>query len=165
MRICINYCINCGAEYDWQASGNEWYVGHPIIYNDREYCPDCKKSIIDALALIPIKSVKTWIDTDLIDLKTLLEWEKQWKDEEKAELLRNGNLLPRMQRVFSGLYSMDRNEHSKSGQVKGRNEHSDKIFGYFYWPSTMEMGEHRITVLARMNATDGNLIKYEDEEN
>lgn len=47
----IQQCKHCGARYTYQASGQGCFDK----YNNREYCPDCYKAILDALAKIPVK--------------------------------------------------------------------------------------------------------------
>jgi len=163
MRICIQYCKNCGAEYKWQASGSNWEVDR--TYNDHEYCPECKKAIIEALVKIPKKSELKWILTDLIDFDTLLEWEKlenQEVQERYEEKLKTEEIvLPPMKRVFASLWDTETNQHSRSFMVKGREEHKNKVFMGFYWPKD-EDKEKKITVFIRQDMK-GNLIKYEKE--
>lgn len=50
------HCKHCGNQYMYQASGN----GCLNTYNDENYCPECKKAIIDTLNKIPIKFVEKW---------------------------------------------------------------------------------------------------------
>ena len=82
MRIGIVYCKNCGLKYSWQASGH-YSLDTPKEYNDSEYCPECKKAIIDALAPIEKKSIVKWIETDVVDFETLKRWESEMLEERK----------------------------------------------------------------------------------
>lgn len=49
-------CIHCNSEYEYQASGD----GCLDDLNDKDYCPECKKAIIAALAIIPKKFRGMW---------------------------------------------------------------------------------------------------------
>jgi hypothetical protein len=53
------HCKHCGTPYRYQASGYGCFDAD----NDRDYCPDCKKAIINALSEKPKKVVKKWRET------------------------------------------------------------------------------------------------------
>ena len=95
MRICINYCKNCGAEYKFQASGS-WNLNTPEKFNDWEYCPVCKEYLLNGLTnarfVVPRENrteVK-WISTDMVTKERLLQWES----EEAKEYYDNINGMP-----------------------------------------------------------------------
>jgi len=161
MRVYFNYCVNCGAKYKYQASGSTWVVDEK--YNDHEYCPECKKAILEALDKIPKKSELKWIDTDLVDLDTLLEWEKLENEEILIEY--NGKewaqKFPVMKRVFTTIWDPLSDEHSKTFQVNGREDHKDKLFCASYWPKSKKVISIRTYVRQDM---DGNLIKYKTND-
>lgn len=67
MDIRINHCKHCGIIYHYQASGEGCFAET----NDRDYCPSCKKAIIDTLNNIPIKFIKKWKIINDIKYETL----------------------------------------------------------------------------------------------
>ena len=147
MRIVIVYCKNCGAKYNWQASGN-WSLDTPKEYNDREYCPECKKAIIDALAPISKKSIVKWIKTDEVDLETLKRWKKEMLEERKLYVGDIGK-FPYIERVFPTL----------PGQyyihVQGREEYANKYFHCVYKDNEVIS----ITTKVRVDMED-NILEY-----
>ncbi|MCK9415853.1 hypothetical protein M0Q97_04265 [Candidatus Dojkabacteria bacterium] len=140
MKICITYCKNCGAEYKWQASGSYNALDIPNEYQDSEYCPECKKTIIEALSKIEKKTEITYIKTDEITLDKLL-------DIEKENLRKNP-----CRRIFANLYDTKANEHSESGEVK----YDGKTYHYFYFPS--RKNETKITKKVRLDIKTNNII-------
>lgn len=126
MIIAINRCKHCQIKYNWQASGSYWNLDTPEEYNDKDYCPECKKAIVDALSKIPKKREKVLVETDEVDLATLERWEIEERKNHKG-------LLPPMKRVFASLYNWDRQENSVTEQVNGREEHEGKVYIYNYW--------------------------------
>ena len=140
------YCINCGAEYTFQASGS-WSLNYPEKFNDEDYCPECKEAILRALNSISQKTEIKWIPTDLVDFETLKRWEKEEEEEYQKECnkkMSEGNIVfPRCKRVFAGLFRM-----SKPGQpgdsttaihIRGRENHTDKFFHCQYWRNSGEV--------------------------
>lgn len=78
----IQQCKHCGKRYTYQASGEGCFDK----YNNCEYCPDCYKAILDALAKIPVKYHPQWVEIeegkDKI-LKALSELKEKYKEETK----------------------------------------------------------------------------------
>ena len=149
MRIAICRCKHCQIKYSWQASGN-WNLNTPEDYNDSEYCPDCKKTIVDALSKIPKKRDKVSVETDEVDLATLERWEIEERNNHKG--------FPPVKRVFATLYNWDRQEHKIIRQVDGRDEHEGKVYIYNYCPSEKE--NCRILVDKEKNLETGEIIGY-----
>lgn len=154
MRIGIVYCKNCGAQYKWQASGNYWTLDTPEEYNDGEYCSECKKAIIDALAPIEKKSIIKWIKTDVVDLETLKRWEKEMLEERKVY----AGGFPYMRRVFPSLLNTETGECSKDIHIQGREDYKDKFFHCTYWENKVMS----ITTKVRMDMDD-NILEYEKD--
>ena len=68
----FKHCSHCGITYLYQASGD----GCLNELNDKDYCPTCKKAIIDALNTIPVKYIEKWklvSNIDYNDLELLKE--------------------------------------------------------------------------------------------
>ena len=151
MRIGIVYCKNCGAKYNWQASGNYWALDTPQEYNDSEYCPECKKAIIDALALIEKKSIIKWIKTNEVNLETLKWWEEENIRERKLLEGNPGHLLPHMKRVFATLPEHD------TIHIQGREEYSHKFFHCEYNRNTNELLS--LTIKVRVDLSD-KILEY-----
>lgn len=69
MKHIIARCKHCGVEYIYSASGE----GCHDELNDREYCHECKKAMIEALKRIPVKFIKAFktVNQDDLDAQTL----------------------------------------------------------------------------------------------
>jgi len=145
MRICITYCKNCGAEYHWQASGPYNALDIPKEYQDSEYCPECKKAIVEVLSKIEKKTKITYKETDEITLDDLLNIEKK-EDEERYK---KGFYC---KQIFANLYDTEVGEHSQSGEVK----YNKKTYHYFYFPS--RKNEASITKKVRIDIKTDNII-------
>lgn len=157
MKIGIVYCKNCGEVYKWQASGNHWELDTPEEYNDREYCPECKKVIIDALAKIEKKSIVKWIKTDVVDLETLKRWKREMLEERKLYVGDVGK-FPYCERVFAHCVNFETGDNTTSIHLKGREGHADKFFHCSYWEKSNEVVS--ITTKVRVDMND-NILKYE----
>lgn len=131
MRTGIIECKHCLDDYLYQYSGEP--IGDiPRELKDDRYCPACKKVIVDALSIIPKKFEYKWIDTDEVDLDTLIRWEKEWLD------VRKSSMLPLARRVFMSLYDENRQEYSITREVNGRYDKIGRTYIYSYWPSKKE---------------------------
>lgn len=150
MRTYINYCKNCGAEYQWQASGSYNALDIPKEYQDSEYCQDCKKAVVDALSKIENKTEIRSIKTDEITLDELLDIEKENLRIEQEK--NKNNFFPICKRIFSNLYDTEKNEYSISGEVK----YNRKTYHYFYFPSRKI--EAKITKKVRIDIKTNNII-------
>ena len=60
MLLEFKRCRHCGSEYDYQSSG--YYCHNP--YNDKDYCPECMKIILEALNKQSIKFTKLYMKVD-----------------------------------------------------------------------------------------------------
>lgn len=113
----ILYCKNCGAKYTFQGSGR--YIGvTPREYNDRDYCPECKKAIIDSLEKIEKKSFLDWVSTNEVTLENLLN-EKARLREEEIKKVKEDNLpnFPKLERVYASEYNLEKGEHTIQNEV------------------------------------------------
>ena len=160
MRLAIHNCKHCGTEYTHQWSGNYDAVDTPKELRDKDYCPDCKKVVNEALLLIPKKFDYKFVDTDEVDLDTLLRWEKEEAEEFQIKQESNmaGFMLPRMKRVFPSLVSHDLKESMKTEQVIGREDKKGRKYIYSYWPSKPEQA--KIRVEKYVNLITGEEVKY-----
>lgn len=77
MKTYITRCKHCGMEYTFQASGEGCFDN----YNDRDYCPTCKKAIVDALNKEPKKFVGRYKEIPLDN--NLLSTFKEIKEEDE----------------------------------------------------------------------------------
>jgi len=141
MRIVIVYCKNCGAEYMWQASGNHWTLDTPKEYNDEEYCPTCKRAIVDALAPIQKKSFIKWVEADDVDLSTIKRWYSEMLEERKVY----AGGWPYMKRIFATLPGHD------TIHIQGREEYADKFFHCLFNTKTEELISLTTKVRVDMN--------------
>lgn len=127
MHIEIKHCKNCGIEYRFQESG---YGAD--LYNDHEYCPECKEAITLALNKIPRKTIVKYMVTHLVTLEQL----EQFEVDNKNDYIKNNiGGFPRIMRVFPEAFNVELNEGTITREVYGRDEHSDKVFIYHYYPS------------------------------
>lgn len=74
MLFITNNCKHCGKTYNYQASGEGCFNK----FNDKDYCPTCKKAIIDALNNIPIRYVEKWKLISDVNYEELEELKKNY---------------------------------------------------------------------------------------
>ena len=60
MLLEFKRCRHCGSEYEYQASG----CGCRNPNNDKDYCPECMKIILEALNNQPVKFTKRYMEID-----------------------------------------------------------------------------------------------------
>jgi hypothetical protein len=155
MRTAIHYCVNCGAQYVFQWSGSYNAIGIPKEYQDKDYCPECKKAIIEALAPIEKKTEIKWLPTTEVTLKELLDHEKAVREERiAAQHDQTGFALPLMERVFAHLTNFETGEHSRDAIVKYQN----REYSYHYWDSHPE--DAKINVKARVHFGSTDIVAY-----
>ena len=152
MRIGIQDCKHCGVQYEAQYSG-ENVLDVPREYQDLEYCPECKKAIVDALSTIPVKFEYKGVQTDEVDLETLLRWEKEIEDERAQQLEKGKMLFPVSRRIFAGLYDSKNGEPQTIRQVIGKEDKKGRVYIYCYWPS--DKINNTISVQRRVNLITG----------
>ncbi len=162
MRHYYVYCQNCGDKYSYYASGHYFPE-----YNHADYCATCRKAMLEAFAKIPQKSECTWIETDEIDLNTILKWEKEVSDEYetmiKEKEAKGEFCFPRMRRVACSLAryeDMKFIEMQISGYVYGKDSKEGRYYCYAYWPSEKEQNKARITVSVRLSIPDREILEY-----
>jgi hypothetical protein len=153
-------CKHCGIEYVHQWSGNYNATGIQREYQDGEYCPECKKAIVDALAIIPVKFEYKGVQTTEVDLETLKRWEEEFLEEHRviADSNMRGNMLPISRRVFAKLVKSDFTESQVIEQVIGRDDKEGRIYVYSYWPSNID--ECIISVQRKVNLITGEPGEY-----
>lgn len=66
MLLEFKRCRHCGSEYEYQASG----CGCRSPNNDKDYCPECMKIILEVLNKQPVKFTKRYME---IDNKSLID--------------------------------------------------------------------------------------------
>lgn len=162
MRIGICDCKHCGTEYEYQFSGSWDAIDVPREYRDREYCPECMQAVVGALKAIPRKFAYKDVETDEVDLDTLLRWEKEDRDEHEQKMkdfeVQGKVLLPKSVRIFAGLRNLETGEHDIIREVIGREDKKGRIYIYCYWSS--DKSKQRITVERRVNLLTGELLQY-----
>lgn len=152
MRTGYKDCKHCGTTYTVQFSGDD-VTGIPKIYQDFDYCPECKKSIVLALEQVPVKYEYQSVRTDEVDLATLQKWEKEYLD----EMNKKGSNLSK--RIFAHVYNVEAKEHNVIEQVIGREDKTGRVYVYSYWPSKPE--EVIITVRKKINLITNEPVGYE----
>lgn len=61
MYIQNKFCKNCGAPYQYQASGEPMFGP----FNNHVYCPECQQLIVEVLAKVEKKTEIKWIVSDV----------------------------------------------------------------------------------------------------
>lgn len=160
MRTGNQECKHCGTTYTVQYSGSHDVTGIPREYQDKEYCGDCKKVIVEALSNVVKKFEYRHVETDEVNLDTLLRWEKENLEEYRILMDSNapGYLLPQAKRVFAHLMNQEMTESQVIEQVIGREEKKGRIYIYCYWPSKRD--ECTITVEKRINLLTDEEVGY-----
>jgi copper chaperone CopZ len=143
-----------------QWSGNYNATGIQREYQDKEYCPECKKAIVDALSKIPVKFEYKGVQTAEVDLETLKRWEEEFLEEQRVIANSNtgGYMLPIGRRVFAKLVKSDFTESQVIEQVIGREDKEGRIYVYSYWPSKID--ECIISVQRKVNLITGEPGEY-----
>lgn len=139
MDIQNKYCINCGADYRYQASGEP----SSVYGRNREYCPECDSAIKSSLSKIEKKTKLIWKDAkDEMSLDNLFKGlHPHWK-------------ILGLRQVYPETYREDLKEHSESGEIR-----KDGITYYYsYFPSDKENAVIKKKV--RINIETGQVIDY-----
>ena len=89
MLIVQKRCKHCGKTYGHQLSGNGDYT-----YNDANYCPDCKKVMLDALKNVPVKFEPSWKEIP-VNITNNLASLKERVLSERKEIQEYGGILMR----------------------------------------------------------------------
>ena len=131
MRTCINFCKNCGIEYKYQMSGSVWLLDTEQRYNDFEYCPECKKKIVNSLSKVKKKTEIRTIKCNDFNLDECIQFEK-----EEVDAIRNPNgSFPIARRCFMSMYDI------KSEDISKTIYFSKNSIKYYctYWPKKHEL--------------------------
>ena len=131
MKVCLNFCKNCGAEYRYQASGSHWSLDTPKEYNDFDYCPECKKVIVDVLVKIPKKTEIRCIDTNDFTLDELLLKQEEYNN--TLKLQQNG--FPTTQQIFLSVTKADLSDITTTKKININNID----YYYTYWKKSKEV--------------------------
>lgn len=137
-------CNHCSVTYAYQGSGH----GCMEPTNDPDYCPDCKKVILDALSSVPARRKKDWVVTHDVSVETLVKREADGVAKIRAE----GGLA--VTRVPMGLYDLrDPSNHNRGGvlRVEGRT------LRYDYW-TRVGMGAGVVSVEVERDAVTGEVL-------
>lgn len=165
MKICYNYCENCGIRYLWQASGStiikETSSGEKL--GTGKHCYNCDliythyhKLMQDELNKIEKKTIITYIETDEVNLKTLLEW-----DDLNYEEANKGSVFPLLRQCFPSLARQlptGKFEVERIGKVEGRENFKGKNYLYSYWPS--EKDKAKVKVQIRQDTKTKQILEY-----
>lgn len=137
-------CHHCAVTYAYQGSGH----GCMEPTNDPDYCPDCKKVILDALSSVPARRKKDWVVTRDVSVETLVKREADGVAKVRAE----GGFA--VTRVPMGLYDLrDPSNHNRGGvlRVDGRT------LKYDYWTKAgMDAGV--VSVEVERDAVTGEVL-------
>lgn len=134
-------CRHCNTIYAWQASGDGCFRE----LNDEDYCPDCKKVIVEALKSVPKKFKKIWVETDEVTYD-YLKAERAKQDE------KNGGLC--MRRVYVSLFNTEKGTR----EVNDAFDVDDKQYLVLYWNDNPD--EIKIKVLKELNIETNEITRY-----
>jgi len=163
MRITICICEHCGSKYQWQASGCYNVLETPKEYQSPDYCPECKKAIVETLNKIPVKFKEEYVETTEVTLAQLKQWEINYIEEEKEKMANSKIVIfPKFKRVFPKLYDTVNQELQVVEEVIGRDDFRERQYIYSYWPSKIE--EATISVKKRIEIATGKETGYVYEQ-
>lgn len=154
MIVSTLICKHCVIEYQHQFSGSYNALDTPREHRSDEYCPECQKTIYEALKLIPIKFKNSFVPTTEVTLDRLKQWEKDLIKEHSE----SKNVFPLCKRVFAGCMNLETGAHDVIEEVKGRDEMKGRTYIYRYWSETPE--DVKITVEKRIEIATGKEICY-----
>lgn len=126
MLIYDKFCKNCGAKYWWQASG-DYQLDSPKEYNDEEYCPECKKVIIEALAKISKKTELRYVECRDYNMKQITEFETI-----ENKKYSSPDSFPRVRRVFVYLHNMENPDDAINFERINEIKVNDINYRYLY---------------------------------
>ena len=129
MRHGITFCKNCGIEYIWQCSG-EYNLKTPKEFNDRDYCPECKEAIINALNKVIKKTELRYVPCNDFTLSELIQKTEEI-NKEKIKNINTNNFyqFPIMRRVFPKLYNPENDESTHTQEITINN--TNYIYSYY----------------------------------
>lgn len=159
MQHYIVRCKHCCTMYTWQAAG-EYNMDFPKEYSSSDYCPECKKTIVDALSKIPAKRQLVFVESDEFTPNVMFGLIKK-KEEDIIEKNKGSN-FPIIRRVFAGMYDSVRGVSSRQDQIiikknkNGRNV--DVCYFYRYFPGYEN--EMEIKVAMEKDLVSGEILGY-----
>jgi len=135
-------CNHCLSVYLYFVTGNPPW--NP--YNDRDYCPNCKKAIVETLNKIPQKYERTYIETNEVTIDQLIEEENRDK----------GGLS--FVRISAPLFDLQDPSNRNIARIVLLN---GKEYSYSYWTKT---GKDKviIKVLKEKNLTTGEITDWKE---
>ena len=95
MRVEVVRCKHCGKSYGYQSSGEGCFRPE----NDKDYCPDCKKAVLEALSKIPKKYARKFHGFEPTE-EQLHYFAELIEREEEALVHPDGHSFPRAVRVM-----------------------------------------------------------------
>lgn len=137
-------CAHCNTPYEFQSSG-----GWPLPeLNDGTHCPGCRAAVLAALAAVPVRSERDWVEVSSVDVRVLVHAEEaSWEQAKRA------GQIP-VRRVLVGLF--DLNDPSNSHR-QGIVRLMGATYRYEYWTKRgMEAGQVRIEV--ERDVTTGKVV-------
>jgi hypothetical protein len=144
-KIMMHYmkrCRHCKTVYTWQASGEGCF--HEL--NDEDYCPVCKKAIIEALKSLPQKFKKVWVETDEVTYD-YLKAERAKQDEKSGGLC--------MRRVYVSLFNFKTGASEKNDAF----DVDGKQYVVQYWTDNPTVNI-KIKVLKEQNIETNEITGY-----
>jgi len=137
MRICLCYCKNCGARYQFQASGNYEALDIERKYQDIEYCPECKKIIVDGLEKVEKKTEIRSISCNNFTFEEVINKRKEEQENffKRNEKLNLENKFSIGKRVFVGHYNTKLGENSTQDAFVFEN----KLYFYSLYEKNKEL--------------------------
>ncbi len=165
MRQTIKRCHHCQVTYTCQISG-----ANIPQNNSTTYCPECQQATIDALAKIPVKRQKVFVDTDEITPEQFNEWYNSSEEQQKdCQFVydNDGNPVKMLWRVWPESVVLNQ-EIRKNGFpylmfvdsthtriINGNGDFDGREYQYIYWvngtkPATMKVAWEQDVVSGKM---------------
>lgn len=126
MRVITKRCGNCQVKYKYQSSGQEEWA-----FNHERYCPGCYEAVINALAKIPPKFERVWVETTEVTLAQLLNWEAA-ANRKIEERRAQGQIIAT--RVNFPMFDLSTGTTDRSGFVRGEDAFAGRNYEYRFWP-------------------------------
>ena len=142
-------CVHCKRVYTWQSSG----YNCNSQFNDAHHCPDCRTAIIYALKSVPVLFKSVWVETNEVDVNTLLEHRKNALKKAKED---NPNRMIG-ERVFATLYDMvDPYNINNNYNI----EYQGKTYSVTTWSKTPE--KNKVQILMEEDIQTGQREPWKD---
>lgn len=151
MKIGNIRCKHCNIKYQFQYSG-QYQLNSPKKFQDDKYCPICKSAIVDALSRVPKKFERVMIETDEVDINTLLDWRDNRLNSNTT------GILPVSERVFSTLYNVETGRSKTIYEIYGEGDFKGRIYNLSYYAD--DMSEIKILVAKEKDLIKNKIIEY-----